>query len=643
MNLRNWWNKLTRKNHKARTVAARQATRRHARVELLEGREMFAADFRSVDGTGNNLAHPDWGSTEEDFLRRAPAEYSDGLSAPAGTDRVSPRLVSNLLSAHPEGAILDENGLSGYVYGWGQFLDHDIDLTMSADPAESFNISVPTGDLFFDPLATGTQTMSLSRSEYDPATGLTTPRQQVNSITAFIDGSMVYGSDKTTADSLRTFVGGQMKTSTGNLLPVDAASGQFQAGDIRANENPNLIALQTLFVREHNRVATKMAADHPDWNDERLYQEARKIVVGEIQAITYNEYLPSLLGRGAIQAYRGYNPQVNPGISNEFATAAFRFGHSTLDDQIEFLDNQGNEVHDPLSLRDAFFNAGVVQETGIDPILKALASDVAERIDTKVIDDVRNFLFGAPGQGGFDLVSLNIQRGRDHGLADYNATRVAYGLRPVQSFADITKDVAVQNALREAYGNVNNIDLWVGGLAEDHVRGASVGPTFQRIMADQFSRLRDGDRFWYERDLQGPALDSVRHTTLAGVIQRNTLTSNLQDNVFIFRTSIEGRAFQDANRNGLVDPREAGLAGLTVTLEDADGAVVATTKTRQDGSYRFEGVELGRYKVRIQPAAGQQATASAVKDVAITRGQNVGGVDFGLATILTATTPPRRR
>src|SRR5256885_30141 len=126
-----------------------------------------------------------------------------------------------------------------------------------------------------------------------------------------------------------------------------------------------------------------------------------------------------------------------------------------------------------------------------------------------------------------DLAALNIQRGRDHGLADYNTVRAAYGLPKGTTFAQITSDPALQQALKDLYGNVNNIDLWVGGLAENHLPGASVGPTFARIISDQFSRLRAGDRFWYQREFGGAALWQIQHTTLADVIKRNTDLTNL--------------------------------------------------------------------------------------------------------------------
>src|SRR5262249_52269992 len=156
----------------------------------------------------------------------------------------------------------------------------------------------------------------------------------------------------------------------------------------------------------------------------------------------------------------------------------------------------------------------------------------AEALDTQLVQSLRNFLFGQPGQGGMDLAALNIQRGRDHGLADYNTTRAAYGLPRVRSFADITSNPELQQALKQAYGNVNNIDLWVGAMAEDHVRGGSTGPLVRRILANQFERLRDGDRFWYQRAFSGQQLSQIEHTTLADIIERNTGVRGLQDNVF---------------------------------------------------------------------------------------------------------------
>lgn len=496
---------------------------------------------------------------------------------------------------------------------------------------------MPSSDDYFDPAGTGMQQIYLNRSQYDPATGTSrrNPRQQVNTITAWLDGSVVYGSDATRAAALRSFTGGHLKTSAGGLMPLNTAllpnandahlvpdDQLFLGGDVRANENVELTAIQTLFVREHNRLADAIAAKSPSMSDERIYQLARRTVVAEIESITYNEFLPALLGQGAIAAYRGYDPSTNPGIATAFSTSAYRVGHSMLGNDIEFLDNNGAEVRDELALAGAFFNPQVVRDTGIDPILKYLASDPAQEVDTKVVDGVRNFLFGPPGSGGLDLASLNIQRGRDHGLADYNSARAAYGLPRVTTFGQITSDPALRQQLKALYESVNNIDMWVGALAEDHVRGASVGPLIRSVLADQFERVRDGDRFWYERTMSGGELASIDGTSLADVIKRNTSLTNLQDDVFLFDVSIKGRVVDSSGRTAV------GLAGWTVQLQDAAGSVVDSTLTASDGTYQFSGLSLGAYRIREVLPPGWTQTSADPTDVVAVQGSLFKGVNF---------------
>jgi hypothetical protein len=589
------------------------------------------AGVRAVDGTGNNLNHPDWGSTGVDLIRKAPAAYADGISAPAGADRPSPREISNAIAAEPAETTTDRQ-MSAYIYIWGQFVDHDVDLTEPpVTGGETLNIAVPAGDPYFDPNSTGTQVIGFTRSRFDPATGTSTPRQQPNEITAFIDGSMVYGSDAATAAGLRTFVGGKLRTSGSNMLPTDAG-GSFVAGDVRVNENVELTSIQTLFMREHNRLADQIALNNPALTDEQIYHRARALVGGEIQSITYKQWLPALIGANVLPSYNGYRSGVNPGIATEFSTSGFRLGHSLINDDVEFFGNDGRPVRDAVELKDAFFNPGLVGQTGIDGILKYGASTQSEELDNQIVDSLRNFLFGNPGQGGFDLASLNIQRGRDHGLADYNTTRAAYGLPRVTRFDQITSDPAVQANLQSLYGTVDNIDLWVGALAETHVPGGSVGPLVRRIVVDQFTRLRDGDRFWFERAFSGSVLSGLEGVTLADVIRRNTTVTNIQNNVFFMKAQVSGQAFFDRNGNGHQDRGEVALAGVTVQLINPDGDVVATATTDSSGRYRFTQCrETGDYQIRVVVSDQLQVMPANPQPVLISRGDaSIGGMDFGI-------------
>ncbi|MCB9853223.1 MAG: peroxiredoxin [Phycisphaerales bacterium] len=510
-------------------------------VDLNAAAAKFPDAFRTIDGSGNNTTNTTWGSTDEAMLRMGANRYADSLSTPAGDDRPSARAVSNAVIAQAD-LIANEKNASDFLWQWGQFVDHDIDETPIADPSEPMDIVVPTGDVWFDPAGDGDKTIPLDRSAY---LTINDTRTQFNAITAYIDASNVYGADEERANTLRTLDGtGRLATSNGNLLPFNTAGlpnapvnsdTLFLAGDIRANEQVALTAMHTLFVREHNRVADSIRAAMPDLPADDVYEMSKCIVAAEMQAITYNEFLPVLLGSNALPPYRGYRPDVNAGIANEFATAAYRVGHSMLSHELLRIDADGNEIAaGHLALASGFFNPQAIIDEGIDPLLRGLASQVCQRVDAYLVDDVRNFLFGPPGSGGFDLASLNIQRGRDHGLPTLNQMRRDLGLTAYASFDEVTSDATASANLASVYADVEDIDLWVGGLAEDHIADAMVGETWLVIIRDQFTRLRDGDRFFYRAYLPQPLVDYVNNMTLARIIRANTaIRDELPENVFV--------------------------------------------------------------------------------------------------------------
>jgi hypothetical protein len=504
---------------------------------------LLPSEFRTVDGTVNNATHSDWGSSGKPFIRLAPNAYADAISEPAGATRPSPRVISNAVAAQ-QNLRPNRRGASDFIWQWGQFLDHDLNETAAADPAEAFPIAVPAGDPQFDPASTGAVTMGLNRSAYETVLGV---REQKSAITAWIDASQVYGSDAARAAALRANDGtGRLRTSTsvhGDLLPVHSdtlaalppAPGFFVAGDIRVNEQTGLIAIHTLFMREHNFWADLYRAANPSATDEEIYQFARLIVGAEMQAITYREFLPVLLGPNALPPYRGYKATVNPTISNEFATAAYRLGHSLVSPSLLRLDATGAEIEaGNLSLAASFFQPQQITDEGIDVVLRGLVFGRAQELDEWIIDDMRNFLFGAPGAGGLDLASLNIQRGRDHGLPTFAAMRTALKLRPVKNFQDVNPSRQVTRELDNAYDSPADIDLWIGGLAEADRPGSMVGEVFHRILVDQFIRVRDADRFWYEKSLPSEMVRMVNAQTLSVIIRRNTnIRSEIPNNSFI--------------------------------------------------------------------------------------------------------------
>lgn len=510
------------------------------------------AEDRTFDGTGNTLG--DSGAAGKNLRRDSTVAYGDLTWTMGRSGVTGARQISNALASQSS-SILNNRQMSDMVWQWGQFIDHDIDLTPGGG-VEFANIDT-TGDPDF----LGTP-IGFSRSVWDATTGdsIGNPRQQKNNISSFIDSGNVYGSDSTHNNGLRSGIGGQLSTSAGNLLPFNtgglandngpaggADADFFVAGDIRVNEQAGLTSMHTLWMREHNHWADRIATETSLTTDEDIFQAARKIVNAEMQAITYNEWLPALTGT-TLDAYSGFSFAVDPSISNEFSTAAFRIGHSMLSSTLLRMDDSGAVIPEGnLALQSAFFNPDNISDVGIEPYLKGLASQAAQEIDNQVVDDVRNFLFGPPGAGGFDLASLNIQRGRDHGLADYNTMRVDYGLAPISDFTDITSDTAVSDALASVYSDVDEIDPWIGMLAEEHVAGSSMGELMQLIILDQFERLRDGDRFFYlnaddpsglasllsELGMTAGELDS---TILSEVLERNTGYSSFQTNVFFIPT-----------------------------------------------------------------------------------------------------------
>ncbi len=164
----------------------------------------------------------------------------------------------------------------------------------------------------------------------------------------------------------------------------------------------------------------------------------------------------------------------------------------------------------------------------VEEVILGLASQLSEREDSVLCSDVRNNLFGPMEFSRRDLAALNIMRGRDNGLPDYNTVRKCHGLPMVTDWAEINPELNRTNPeafvkLQELYGDLDNVDLYVGGMLES-VDGP--GPLFTKIIKEQFERLRDADRFWFENKELGlfteEEMEYFRNLKLSDVIRQTT-------------------------------------------------------------------------------------------------------------------------
>ena len=540
--------------------------------------------FRKIDGTCNNLDRPFLGAHDTMIPRLIPAQYEDGISSLRGNIQARQGSILNTTAFRPptpsarhvsQTVVKDidaDESLTHILMQWGQFTDHDLSLSPEledgcperAENCEFTEACQPIRVTDLDP-AFGTETpnngacIAFSRSIAlceDPDEPLVNrgirPREQVNVLTSFIDGSMVYGADEEFALKLRAFQGGLLKEgeSVGGrkpelprILPEEnirsdgeafvgcppAAAGElgcFLAGEFRVNEQVVLTVMHTIWFREHNRIARELAVLNPSWDDERLYQETRRIVGAIIQKITYEDYLPLIFGPEVYEIVIGkfveYDPRINPGVHNAFATAAYRYGHTLIR---PFFDRLGSNYEPmaggPLNLRDVFFNPAQFRMSyGTDPLLRGLVTQNSRRVDEFLSSVLTTDLF----RTHLDLASLNIQRGRDHGLPPYLTwKRYCEEVFPELGPANFENTLTFVRFL-ELYGSLDTVDLWVGGLAEERLPGSLLGLTFACLFGITFGNVRDGDRFFYQRVgfFESEQLASIKEHTLSRVICDNS-------------------------------------------------------------------------------------------------------------------------
>lgn len=476
--------------------------------------------------------------SDNHLIRLTDANYADGLSTM--TNPADPvQIAFDLFDQEDDMPIT--LALSELFVTWGQFIDHDLSLTPDA-----------SGEFVFAPGLIA----PLDRSVYDETIGIDDPRTQINVITPGMDASQVYGSDATREAELRSFEGGRLLMDDAGLMPLTtsgmaAASEEnemFLAGDVRANENTGLTMFHTLFVREHNYWADKIAATHPDWDDQQIFEAARSIVEYETQKITYQEWLPHMLGKGLAMDLE-FDPNADGRISTEFSTAAFRFGHTMVSSTIERQEEDGNTDPDGhLTVQQAFFNIAPFEGGDIDSLLRGGAGAMAQEADTRIIDDLNFFLENPAGLSGFSLAALNILRGRDHGLGSYVDVRAQLlgDIDPATidplDFSVITSDPDGQADLAGVYATVHDVDLWVGGLAEDKADGALFGKTFSFIIEDQFTRTQISDEGFgtLHPDLDAALVAEVMGSNLGDVMLRNSGVEFLQEDVFKAANRIAG-------------------------------------------------------------------------------------------------------
>lgn len=502
-------------------------TRSYAKWLLGDAENIFT-EYQTYDGWYNNPWNPSLGSTETALIRLLPAAYKGGIYQPVNRSHANPFIISDYIMQEKlncdsfNGS--SKSGKNIFMVFFGQFVVEEIlDARVPSCPPNYFNIPIPKKHDF---KKLGIKDMPFIRTKYDTKSGKSsnTPRKQLNSASAWIDGSVIYGKTKSHADALRAFKSGLLKsdstdpvfpTSNDEFLSLFSPSKNyldnkiikpnFRVGNRLAHENPFVLTMNIIFYRWHNYLAKTLCEMHKHWKDNLCFNEARKWVIATLQNIIVNQWLPAFLGESLLK-YSKYDPSIDPSISNAFQSAAMRFGHTLVPSAVYVSKKIGDEDlnNEYIQLCDSFYDAqGFIYNHSIESLILGMALQAAEREDALIVDDFRRYLHGPPEFTRRDLMAINIQRGRDHGLPGYGIARKM--LLPSDDAEDYTfKKLASgkkqENILKKLYSSVDDMDLFVGGLLE---ADGKIGPVFTEIIKEQFRRIRDGDRFWFENEENG--------------------------------------------------------------------------------------------------------------------------------------------
>uniref|UniRef100_UPI0035900797 dual oxidase 1-like isoform X2 n=2 Tax=Myxine glutinosa TaxID=7769 RepID=UPI0035900797 len=534
---------------------------------LADGYPLF--EIQRFDGWYNNLARTDWGSAGHKLLRLASAHYADGVYHARGEPSLpNPRAVSRTIMRGDHGLPSSSNRTVLSVFFGQHVMDDIVDTRHAGCPVEFLNIHVPPQDPVFNSNSSS-NVMVLFRSQWDKSTGVSpnNPRLQTNTVTAWLDGSAIYGSSHVWCSALRTFKDGLLTTGKDPSLPPVSKHRLrmqrnpppapeltpenqdiiYEFGNAWGNESPFLRVLGTVWLRFHNFQAKRMKDDHPDWSDEDIFLTARKWVIAVYQNIVFYEWLPAFIGKNATE-YPGYKMFVDPSISVEFEAAAMKFGHTMVPPGV-YRRNASCDFK-PFSLRNGsaerlcntfWERKGFMSGHDVDELLLGMCSQIAEKEDQIIVDDLLDSMYGPLKSTRVDLMAITIQRGRDHGVPSYNSVRRALNLQPARNWTDVQNNIDGQivKQLEELYGDVSNLELWPGGLLESD---GEPGVLFSAIILEQFQRLRDGDRFWFENTNNGLFTDNeviiIRKMTFANVLKSVLPLESgpFQENVFFWHT-----------------------------------------------------------------------------------------------------------